>query len=157
MKLKDIGDVGNMVAALGVIISLLFVGYQINENTVETRATNRQASADAIREVALSFATDSSLATAIATIRAGDAYDDAQALQYSGFLVALLKSIEEEYLQYKDGRLDETYKQARASSAITHLQFTYPRDFYQELKTGRVLTPEFGTWMDEQLADRLDE
>ncbi len=155
MKLKDIGDIGNLVAALGVIISLLFVGYQINQNTEESRAANRQASADAIREVALSFATDPSLAAAMATIRAGEEYDDAQAIQYSGFLVALLKSIEEEYLQYKDGRLDETYMEARASSAIAHLQFTFPRDFYQELKTLGVLTPEFGEWMDEQLSERL--
>jgi hypothetical protein len=38
MKAKDLGDIGNVVAAVGVIISLLIVAWQIRLNTAAIRA-----------------------------------------------------------------------------------------------------------------------
>ena len=46
MKLREIGDLANLIAAVGVIISLLFVGYEIRQNTAETRASSLQTSHD---------------------------------------------------------------------------------------------------------------
>ena len=38
VKLRDLGDIGNVIAALGVIISLLVVAWEINGNTAAIHA-----------------------------------------------------------------------------------------------------------------------
>ena len=40
MKIGNIGDIVNLIAAGGVIISLLFVAYELNQNTDEARSAN---------------------------------------------------------------------------------------------------------------------
>jgi hypothetical protein len=47
LKLSDFASIAEIVAAIGVIISLIFVGMQVNESSNETRAATIQAAADA--------------------------------------------------------------------------------------------------------------
>jgi hypothetical protein len=46
-KLSDVASIAEIIAAIGVIFSLIFVGLQINEGNQETRAATTQAAADA--------------------------------------------------------------------------------------------------------------
>jgi len=45
-KLSELASVAEVVAAIGVILSLLFVGYQIKDGNRETRAATLQATLD---------------------------------------------------------------------------------------------------------------
>ncbi len=47
MKLTDLASIAEIIAAIGVIFSLIFVGLQINEGNQETRAATIQAASDA--------------------------------------------------------------------------------------------------------------
>ena len=47
MKLVEIAEVAEVIAAVGVLISLLYVGYEINQNTVAVKSTAYQAIQDA--------------------------------------------------------------------------------------------------------------
>jgi len=47
LKLKDWASIAEIIAAIGVILSLIFVGLQINEGNQETRAATIQAASDA--------------------------------------------------------------------------------------------------------------
>jgi len=47
LKLKDWASIAEIIAAIGVILSLIFVGLQINEGNQETRAATMQAASDA--------------------------------------------------------------------------------------------------------------
>ncbi len=47
MKLTDWASIAEIIAAIGVIFSLIFVGLQINEGNQETRAATIQAASDA--------------------------------------------------------------------------------------------------------------
>ena len=46
-KLSNVASIAEIIAAIGVIFSLIFVGLQINEGNQETRAATTQAAADA--------------------------------------------------------------------------------------------------------------
>lgn len=46
MKLSEWASIAEIIAAVGVILSLIFVGMQINEGNQETRAATLQAAAD---------------------------------------------------------------------------------------------------------------
>lgn len=45
MTLSDLGNIGEFIGAFGVIGSLLYVGYQIRQNTLATNRANARASA----------------------------------------------------------------------------------------------------------------
>ena len=153
MKLKDIGDMANLVAAIGVIISLLVVAYQVNQNTAEARAANRQSVADAARELALSQATTPSLAAAFKAVQAGE-QNPTQQWQYTSWLFAWLKTVEDAYLQHMDGRLDEETVTMRVTSADFFLKPEFARNLYQSLARSGELHPDFVTWVDKSLANR---
>ena len=46
-KLSDVASIAEIIAAIGVIFSLIFVGLQINEGNQETRAATTQAAYNA--------------------------------------------------------------------------------------------------------------
>ena len=47
MKLSDWASIAEIVAAVGIIISLLFVGFEVRDGNLETRAATTQAALDA--------------------------------------------------------------------------------------------------------------
>ena len=47
MKLVELAEVAEVIAAVGVLISLLYVGYEINQNTVAVQSNAYQAIHDA--------------------------------------------------------------------------------------------------------------
>jgi len=44
MTLEDLGNVGELIGAIGVIVSLVFVGFQIQRNTKALQTANRETS-----------------------------------------------------------------------------------------------------------------
>ena len=46
-KLNELASIAEIVAAVGVILSLIFVGFQISDGSNETRAATIQAASDA--------------------------------------------------------------------------------------------------------------
>ena len=157
MKLKDIGDLANLIAGVGVILSLLFVGYQIRQNTEETRAANAAAVGQSFRELVLTRAHSPSLAEAIATVNAGEDATRTQNSQYQAYFLALLRTVEDAYLQYREGRLDESQVRIRLAAASIYLRRQAGRERYEQLRTGEVFSEDFIQWLDEQLAEQSRE
>ena len=55
LKLSDIASIAEIAAAIGVVVSLVFVGFQINEGNRETRAATSQAMFDSELFMAKTF------------------------------------------------------------------------------------------------------
>jgi len=56
VKLSDVAPVAEIVGALGIVMSLIFVGVQIRENTAAARAAASQAIFDSSRGFLLDIA-----------------------------------------------------------------------------------------------------
>ncbi|MDG2087343.1 MAG: hypothetical protein P8J68_01205 [Arenicellaceae bacterium] len=54
MKLKDIGNLVNLIADVGVLVSLMYLGFRVGQNTSEVGAATRHDLANA--RLALSLA-----------------------------------------------------------------------------------------------------
>ena len=50
MSLEDLGNLGEFVGAIGVVVSLVYLAYQIRQNTAAVRASTHQAMIDYDRE-----------------------------------------------------------------------------------------------------------
>ena len=104
------------LAALGVIASLVFVGWEIRQNTAATRGQTRQALADASRELTLAISTDSDLRRAWFFIVnphlvEGRPHPDltlADTLVAESSVFTHLRSLENVFLQVEEGVVDES-------------------------------------------------
>lgn len=90
------------VGFLGVIASLLFVGLQIRQTNVIARAQTRQELTDQYREYWMALALDPELDAVRSPALAGDD-TPASILQW-----VRLRLLENVYLQFREGVIDET-------------------------------------------------
>ena len=151
MKLKDIGDLANLIAGVGVILSLLFVGYEIRQNTEEARAASAAAVGDNFRELVLARAQSASLAAAVKAGRRGEDVTPVQRSQYTAYVLALTRTVEDAFIQFQVGRLDEDQLQVRLAA----LRFDFGgADGVQRREGFRrqgVFSEAFMDWLDEEL------
>jgi hypothetical protein len=103
------------LAALGVIASMVFVGFEIQQNTAVARSQTRQALADASRAVNEARATNRDLARAWTVFRPdytstrdlGD-LTFVDTLQARSAMFGFLRHVENVYLQVQEGVVDES-------------------------------------------------
>ncbi|MFK8049607.1 MAG: hypothetical protein AB8B81_14370 [Halioglobus sp.] len=107
MDWDAIGAIGEIVGALAVFGSLLFLGLQI-------RSQNRESKFAAMHETSVAFrdSISQSVDPAIAQIlvKAGEDYDsisDSEKLVVTGFVQRLMRVWEESFLQHEQGRLPD--------------------------------------------------
>jgi hypothetical protein len=62
MTLEDLGNIGEFVGAIGVILSLVFVGLPLSKNTKPLDDANTQTASSRVIELSLLLAGDAELA-----------------------------------------------------------------------------------------------
>ena len=159
MSIKNVSDVANLIAALGVIISLLFVAYEVNENTNATLAANRQTVIADLREGLLVRAQSPSLAAALEAAGSGTELTATQRSQYIAYLYQAVKSAEGAFAQYVDGQLDREYLDTRLAGLMipAFLGNTFGRSQFERWRTDGQVTATFGREVDSAYAERYPE
>lgn len=107
-------SIPGLLSAAAVIASLVFLGFEIRQNTVAQRAETRQALADASREFILTIASDRELSRVWHAMwrpeldggRAGPHLSPADTLQAKAAMHANLRNLENVYLQAMEGVVD---------------------------------------------------
>lgn len=105
--------VGRLLAPLGVIASLLFVGLELQQNTAAMRAETRQGLADRNAETIYSVAENPELARAWALrwqrdTLAGQTLTMTDSAQANWAMWGMLRMVEHAYLQVEEGALPES-------------------------------------------------
>jgi hypothetical protein len=159
MKIGSVNDIANLIAAVGVVLSLLFVAYEVRQNTDESRAANEHMVVASLREQLLIRAQSPSLGAAVGAARSGKQMTIEQDSQYTAYLFAQIKSVEEAFTQYVDGALDEEYFNTRLAGMMIpdFLGNEIGRSLYEGLRASGQITEEFGQAVDARLAERFGE
>ena len=116
-KLSDWSSIAEIVSSIAVVVTLVVLIFEVRGNTDALHATNRQSIAARTEAIALANATSPDLAE----ILADGPKSDAQGFRLAGYFTALLRNVEEAYLQSRDGLLPEEYFARRAEAAISVL------------------------------------
>ena len=101
MKLSDLAAIAEIIATIALIVSLIFVGYEIRDNTEESRAANRQSLATRAQELALFSA---QMGGGMASLNRYEELTEEQQAAARAWVPALIRNAEEAYLSYRDGR-----------------------------------------------------
>jgi hypothetical protein len=129
---------------------LLYVGYQINENTGEVRAANRQQLVNRAHLATMGFATNPEIAGVMAKVADGAELTPLEQSQYAFSVRAVLYDVQEAFLLHREGRLSEEYWNTRTALILDYLAQTPAYDAYLEVKSRGLLHAEFVQWLDRE-------
>jgi hypothetical protein len=107
LGLSELAQLAEVVAAMAVVLSLIYVGRELQSNTAAIRAASLQGVADASAEILLSTASDSALSR-IRQVGNRDVslLTEAEAYRYHTLLRQVLLSLQNVYFQHELGVLD---------------------------------------------------
>jgi hypothetical protein len=111
MSVLELGALGEFVAAFGVIASLIYVGFQVRQNT---KATNGNAIAQVASEVQrnlVAVSQDDVLANAVTKVLAGEDLLPIEQTKLFYWFSSLLRGVESHVLQVKLGTLPDDHEE----------------------------------------------
>jgi len=108
MSLEDLGNVGEFVAAVAVIISLIYLAVQIRQNTRSVRSSTNQGIRKMIQEIDLLLASDPEL-NRIWTLGRKDpaCLDQEQWGRFSTLVLMFYRNFENAYYERQNKAVDE--------------------------------------------------
>jgi len=135
MKPERVRAVGEAVAVVSVLLSLLFVGIELQQNRIAARAAAYQQMGIAVSDTWMATATNPQLALALNTVVTTDStrwseLDRSDLLMVQNHLTAVLRLYETVYLQVEAGLLDEEALESLGWSGFagsTYLKVLWPR------------------------------
>ena len=104
---RNLKPLFEMAGAVAVLLGLIFVGLELRQNTAAVRAQTRQQLTDASSEFLLALAT-TDLGELWGRFMEGDALTDREMNRVGPALVAAVRNLENVYLQYREGVIDES-------------------------------------------------
>ncbi len=150
MNLSSIADVADLLAALGVIASLIYVGYQLKETRKAGRAATAQARTDlGVQLISARWTTD------IADLLA-KSVDDPSSLskidnfKLKGFFTAHVRHCMNMYYQQREGFLDDYWSYGVARVTVYWIK-NYPLMESEWTSVQETLPPEFVDFINAEI------
>ena len=118
---RDSGGLRQLLSAAAVVLSLIFVGLEIRQNTAAQRAQTRQALAEASREFTLTLGSTPNLALVYSTVfpstdsaRGATNLTPADSTAARLLMFTQVRNAENVFLQFREGVVDENVLQTYA-------------------------------------------
>jgi hypothetical protein len=129
MSLEDLGNIGEFVAAVGVIISLIYLALQIRQNTAQIEQNTRSLKAGAYQAVAADAALRNNVIIenqdVAAIVRRGLSGEDLspdEGIRFQLLLTGIFRYFDSIHYQHSQGMLDEEQWYAYCVSIRRRLQ-----------------------------------
>ena len=150
MDWSAIGAVGELVGALAVVLSLVYLSRQVRQNTRALRTANAATVKQNFQSIARAFITDRGASDIVIRALNRDELSPAEKLSAYAWFFDLLKSGELAYSQYIAGDLDKPVWDASLQFFLAYWTTPGMREYWQDRHPA--FTPEFREAMDGWLA-----
>ena len=151
LKLSEWASLAEVVGAIAVVVSLVYVGIQINGNTIEVRAANRQELVSRSFVATSRVVESPEVAAILVKVAEGQVLAPVESMQYSYFVRSMLYDVQEAYLLYREGRLSDEYWATRRAIFLAYLSAAPALAVYQRDRDLGALESSFVEWADEIL------
>jgi len=122
------------LTAVGVVVSLLFVGLELRQNTLAVKATALNDLASGSRDYLLAVSADRELVAATMAFMADEELDRVDVTRVEMTLMAIFRNLENVFLQVRTGAVDASALQSygfRGAYGSTHF-----RDWWGRTRPG---------------------
>jgi len=150
MSFADLGALGELFGAIGVVISILYLSRQIRQNTDAVRSGNATTVQENFQQLARVFYTDREMGSLLLKAMAGEDLEDPADRQAAySFFFDMLKTVEVSHLKYLNGELDEDFWEASVTLYRAYFSTAGFRACWDERRLA--FTPRFRNAMIEWL------
>jgi type II secretory pathway pseudopilin PulG len=133
MSLNDIGSIANLLAAIGVLITLIYLARQVRQGNLLTKLQVRQHMAEQAQQELYQWKGDLSLRSSFVKKEPLSSTEQ-EAMHF--FLVAAMRQREWEWFQYKDRVIKKDVYDAYHEVIALHLGIARTRRWWQ--RVGRI-------------------
>ena len=150
-----LSELAQIIAAIGVIVSLCYVGVQIRQSTRATRLASVQAVEEALGRTELMIVQDSDFADILrrGLTASGAELPDTDRIRINVFYRHVLRSYQSAYYQYRQAGLDRAVWEAHAKTLGAFFQADRGlRDHFAVEKY--MLEPSFAAFCETSLQDK---
>ena len=151
MNWEAIGALAELVGAIGVIASLVYLASQIRQNTNAMRGTAHESSVS--RNTLFTIAVGSSAQVSDLLTRGHRAYEcltNAERAQYTHLMGALMLGAEATFHQHKRGNLEAEIWERSIKTLLNYTVFSGFRTHWEKARVA--YTPEFRAIVDAEIS-----
>ena len=134
MTINELGTVANFLAAVGVLITLIYLSRQVRQGNMLARYQARQRMVEQAHDELYRWGNDPSLRGCFIERTAPLSCEEQEAVHY--FLLAAMRQREWEWFQYKDGVIGKDVYEAYYEVIALHLGIPLTRRWWQTV--GRI-------------------
>lgn len=151
-KLEQYALVAEIVGAIAIVISLFYVGYQLQLNTDENRTSSIQSINAGYRELALVYVSNKEAGIAWHKMLDGEQLSKREVDLMTDKIFSDLMLLEEAYFRANEGYLDEGFLESKISLMQEKVLISdQVRVGYEGMKTNGIFTQSFVNWFDGEL------
>lgn len=157
LTIQDLGAIGELIGAIAVVITLIYLGSQIRQNTIAVKASAMQSVFVATTEVWRNWTADFSKTEKFFEIAAKTERSAAERQFHLGFIMQTIRAQENMYFHIQLGTVDSNSVQlkTRLAAIFTHPYSIY-RDAWEEGILDDYISEEFRTYVNAFIKE-LDE
>jgi hypothetical protein len=134
MTINDLGTIANVLAAIGVLITLIYLSRQVKQGNMLARYQARQRMVEQAHDELYRWGNDPQLRACFVKRTAPLCGEEQEAVHY--FLLAAMRQREWEWFQYKDGVIGKDVYEAYYAVIALHLGIPVTRRWWQSV--GRI-------------------
>ncbi len=150
--LQNYALIAEIVGGVAVILSLLYVGYQIQLNTAERRAESLKSIAQGNRDLALVYVNNEEAGIAWHKVLDGEPLSKRELHLMSDSLYAHLMLLEETYNMHREGYIEDEFMESRVALIEQKLLWSDQlRQVYASMKEEGIFSRSFVNWLDNNL------
>ena len=135
MTVEQLGNIGEFVAAIATVITLVYLAFQLRQNTRALKATAFQHVTSEMGKNVEHIMDNGELAEILVkgTVEP-ETLTPAERLRLSAVYVSSFRRLESVYVQHSLGTMEQENKQGFEKSMIPLLQFPFGREWWSEAK-----------------------
>jgi hypothetical protein len=133
MTLSDLGNVGEFIASIAVVVSLVYLGIQIRQNTRIVKAATHHSSSRAWSELEIGLGSDPEVARIL--LKGGRSYAELnleERFRYSLLMRAIIHLHEDDFVQSQEGLIDANLLERQRRSLAKALAEPAARAWWAE-------------------------
>jgi hypothetical protein len=123
MSLEDLGNIGEFVAAVAVVVSLIYLAVQIRQNTRSVRASTHHSAHRSAREAEMAIAGSETLAHIFRKgAREPERLTGDERVRFDATMRTFFGWYEDIFFQYRQAMVNRDFWETRRRSMLDHLQ-----------------------------------
>jgi hypothetical protein len=145
--LGNLADIADLLAAVGVIASLIYVGYQVKQTRTAVRAATAQARTElGVRLISSRYTSDIS----DVLVKSEDTLSEAEKFKLKSFFSAHVRHCQNLFYQKQQGLLDSYFSYGVARTVAYWIRY-YPWAKSEWHEAQEELPPEFSNFINSAL------